>query len=329
MSRLRYIAVRAGYTVLLLAAVITLLFFFFRALPGSYLDILRAEGASQGAIETYEAAWGLDEPIYVQYFMYITNFVQLDMGQTLQYSVPVWDYVSKRIVNTVVLVLPGLTVGYIIGTTLGTYLGSVRGTRIENAGVFGLVLIGSLPRFFVAILAVIVFGINLDIFPTGGMLSAEGTALYDTAAWWRSYFTLDFLYHWTLPFLVTVLIGLYPSAMVMRTSVVEVSGQDFMYYNTISGLPYATRMVRMAHHAILPVITLYPISLGQAISGLVLIEFVFNWPGIGFTLIEAVFARDYPVVQFVFFVTATFVILANFAIDILYGVIDPRIAVGE
>lgn len=329
MSRARYIAKRAVYTFLLLWLVITLLFFFFRALPGSYLDVLRAEGASPETIQTYMEAWGLGQPLHVQYFSYIANFVQLDMGESFQYSIPVWDYVSKRILNTIVLVLPGLTVGYILGTSLGTYLGSNRGSRSENAGVFSLVMIGSLPRFFVAILAVIVFGLYFDVLPTGGMLSAEGTALYDTAAWWRSYFTLDFLYHWFLPFCVTVLIGLYPSAMVMRTSVVEVSGQDFMYYNKVSGLPYATRMIRMAHHAILPVITLYPISLGQAVSGLVLIELVFNWPGIGFTLIEAVFSRDYPVVQFVFFVTAAFVILANFVIDILYGVIDPRISVSE
>lgn len=329
MSRVRYIGLRALYTIILLWLVLTLLFFFFRALPGSYIDVLRSEGASPEAIATYRAAWGLDQPLYVQYLRYMENFVQLDMGQTLQYSIPVWDYVRKRIFNTLVLVLPGLTLGYVIGTTLGTVLGSNRGSRLEQYGVVSLVMVGSLPRFFVAVLAVIVFSIHLGIFPTGGMLSAEGTALYSGGSWWRSYFTADFLHHWILPFSVTVLIGLYPSAMVMRTSVVEVSGQDFMYYNKVSGLPYVNRLIRMAHHAILPVITLYPISLGQAISGLVLIELVFNWPGIGFTLIEAVFARDYPVVQFVFFLTATFVILANFVIDILYGVIDPRITVGE
>lgn len=329
MSRLRYIGLRAIYTIFLLWLVLTLLFFFFRALPGSYLDVLRAEGASPEAIATYKAAWGLDQPLHTQYFRYVMNFLQLEMGNTLQYSIPVWDYVSKRILNTVVLVLPGLTIGYVIGTVLGTILGNSRGSRLENYGVFSLVMVGSLPRFFIAILVVIVFGINLDILPTGGMLSAEGTALYSSAAWWRSYLTLDFFYHWILPFSVTVLIGLYPSAMVMRTSIVEVSGQDFMYYNKVSGLPYGKRLARMASHAILPVITLYPISLGQAISGLVLIELVFNWPGIGFTLIEAVFARDYPVVQFVFFVTAAFVIVANFVIDILYGVIDPRITIGE
>jgi len=329
MSRLRYIAIRGIYTLFLLWLVLTLLFFFFRALPGSYLDILRSEGASQEAIQAYKAAWGLNQPLYIQYFRYVTNFLQLDPGQSFQYSIPVWDYVSQRIVNTLVLVLPGLTTGYIIGTSLGTVLGSKRGSTTEKSGVFSLVMIGSLPRFFVAILAVIIFSLILNIFPTGNMLSPEATSLYSGASWWRAYFTFDFLEHWILPFSVTILIGLYPSAMVMRTSVVEVAGQDFMYYNEVSGLPRLKRLKRMAHHAILPVITLYPISLGQAISGLVLIELVFNWPGIGFALVEAVFARDYPVVQFVFFLTASFVIIANFVIDILYGIIDPRISLED
>jgi len=329
MSRIRYIGVRALNTIFLLWLVLTVLFLFFRLLPGSYIDILIAEGAGQETIQTYEENWRLNEPIYMQYFAYIQNFIALDMGESIQYSVPVWSYVNKRIFNTLVLVAPGVTLGYILGTIAGALLGNSRGSKMENYGVFSLVMIGSLPRFFIAILLVALFSLRLGFFPTGGMLSADLAGAYSGDNWWRAYFTRDFLHHWFLPFSVVVLVGFYPSAMVMRTSVVEVSGQDFMYYNKISGLPYGKRLARMAKHAILPVITLFPISIGQAISGLVLIEVVFNWPGIGFALVEAVFARDYPVVQFVFFVTASFVIIANFVVDILYGVIDPRITINE
>jgi peptide/nickel transport system permease protein len=113
----------------------------------------------------------------------------------------------------------------------------------------------------------------------------------------------------------------------MRTSVVEVMGQDFIYYHKVTGLPYISKLKHIGKHAILPVITLYPVSMTRAISGLVLIELVFNWPGIGFALVQGVLQRDFPVVQFVFFITAAMVVIANFGVDLLYGIIDPRISV--
>lgn len=328
MSRVRYIAWRTLNTIILLWVIITVLFLLFRLLPGSYADLLIAEGADQETVETLRAQWGLDQPLYIQYVAYLSNFVQLNMGESFQYGMPVWDYVNHRIANTLVLVAPGITIGYVIGSVIGTVLGSRKGTRLENYGVFTLVMIGSLPSFFTAILLIIIFAVYLNLFPTSGMLPA-GTAgrFGEEVVWWRLYFSTEFLRHWFLPFCVVTILGIYPSAMVMRTSVVEVSGQDFMYYNEVSGLSQKDRLIRMAHHAILPVITLFPISIGQAVSGLVLVELVFNWPGIGFTLIEAVFNRDYPVIQFVFFLTAAFVVIANFIVDIVYGVIDPRISI--
>jgi len=122
---------------------------------------------------------------------------------------------------------------------------------------------------------------------------------------------------------------LFIPSLIMRTSVVEVMGQDYTEYHRLTGLPTAKRLRHVAKHASLPVITIYPVSLARALGGLVLVETVFNWPGIGFTLVEAVLGRDYPVVQFVFFVVAAFVIISNFLIDLLYGVIDPRIRVED
>jgi len=115
----------------------------------------------------------------------------------------------------------------------------------------------------------------------------------------------------------------------MRTSVVEILGQDFAYFQRATGLPKINRMKHLAKHASLPVITLYPVSMTRAIGGLVLLETVFNWPGIGLALIEAVLDRDIPVVQFVFFLVAAFVVFGNFVVDIVYGYIDPRISIDE
>jgi peptide/nickel transport system permease protein len=173
----------------------------------------------------------------------------------------------------------------------------------------------------------VLFAVWIPIFPTGGLVSTETTMMFD--ARWRRYLTSDFLYHWTLPVSVVALRYMYGPTLIMRTSYVEVTGQDFAYYQKISGLPYLSRVRHLGRHAILPLITLYPISIVQAVSGLVLIELVFNWPGLGLTIVEAIRARDFPVIQFVFFVIAALVVLANFAVDIIYGIIDPRISVGE
>jgi peptide/nickel transport system permease protein len=113
----------------------------------------------------------------------------------------------------------------------------------------------------------------------------------------------------------------------MRTSVVETLGQDFSFYHRMTGMPKFQRMANIAKHSSLPVITVYPATMTRAIGGLVLIETVFNWPGIGFALVQAVLARDFPVVQFVFIVIAAFVISANFLVDVLYARIDPRVGV--
>lgn len=329
MSRARYISVRTLQTIFLLWLVLTFLFFFFRLMPGSFVDIMMFGGANQETIQAFKAKWGLNDPLYIQYWHYLINFLNLDMGTSLQFRTPVVEFVQMKILNTLILAAPGITVGYILGSVIGTVIGNKRGSRLERYGIITLITIGSFPGFFIGIILILIFAVWLNIFPTSGMLSAEVSAQYAGAPWWRPYFTKDFALHYALPFTVVVLRFLYAPTMVMRTSVVEVMGQDFNYYSRVTGLPYVKRMRHLAEHSILPVITLYPVSMTRAISGLVLIEIVFNWPGIGYALVQAVLSRDFPVVQFVFFVTAAIVIIANFGVDIIYGFIDPRISVGE
>ena len=329
MGRKRYMAVRTLQTVFILWFVMTFLFFFFRLLPGNYSDLMLFSGASEEAVAAFRARWGLDDPLYVQYIRYLVNFVQLDMGTSLQFKIPVIDYVKLKIFNTLILVGPAITIGYILGSALGTVFGYLRDTKLEQYGVLSLITLGAFPEFFLGIVFILIFASWLNLVPTSGMISSSVTLQYQDAAWWRPYLTTDFATHYILPFGVIVLRFLYTPTMVMRTSVVEVMGQDFVYYHKITGLPYAARLSHLAKHAVLPVITLYPVSMTRAISGLVLLEVVFNWPGIGFALVNAVLARDYPVVQFVFFMTAFFVIISNFVVDIVYGIIDPRITVGE
>ncbi|WP_170977485.1 ABC transporter permease [Halorussus salinisoli] len=326
---MRYVAIRSLQTITLLWLILTFLFFFFRLMPGSLIDQLAYQGASEQVIEATREKWGLNDPLYVQYWRYLVNFVMLDFGTSLQFRVPVLKYVRLKMFNTFVLVAPAITVAYVIGTVFGTILGNRRGSRLERYGTIPAIMFGTMPGFFISILLIVVFASFLNIFPTSGMISATTSQQFSDAAWYRSYLTADFLLHYTLPFAAIVLKFIYLPTLIMRTSVVEVSNQDFMFYHRVTGIPQWKYLKHVAKHSVLPVVTLYPTSMTRAIGGVVLVEVVFNWPGIGNALVKSVLARDYPVIQFVFFAAAAFIIIANFGVDLIYGVIDPRVSVGD
>lgn len=318
----RYFAVRSIQTVVMLALVMTALFILFRSMPGDFTSQMATAGANEEALQKIREQWHLDEPIYVQYYHYLANLIQGNLGESPVYRVDVWEFTKMRIFNTFILVAPAMTFTYIFGAVIGTVVGSSRGSKLERFGTIPVIGAGSSPAFFTAIILIVIFSIWLNIFPTSGMLSPGSN---EGVQWWMPYLSWDFAIHYTLPFAAIVARYLFIPALIMRNSVVEVMGKDFTEYYRLTGLPKMTRLRHIAKHASIPVITIYPVSLARALGGLVLIETVFNWPGIGFTLVEAVLARDYPTVQFVFFVVAAFVIISNFIVDLVYGVIDPRI----
>lgn len=329
MNQARYIGFRLVQSVFLIWAVVTLLFFFFRLMPGSYADLMLAQGASPEVAEQFVERWGLNDPLYVQYGRYMENLLHLNMGSSLQFNRPVLDVVGIRIFNSFILIAPAITFAYILGSGIGVIFGSKRGSRLERWGILPLIFLGSFPAFFTAMVLIVIFAGWLDLFPTSGMLSAQAQRQFGNAVWWRQYVSIDFAMHYILPFTAVVLRYLFLPSLIMRTNVVEVIDQDFMNYHRLTGVSTMKRLRQLAKHASLPVITLYPVSLTRALGGLVLIETVFNWQGIGFTLVNAVLSRDFPIIQFVFLLIAVFIIFANLIVDIVYGYIDPRVRIGD
>lgn len=327
MSRVRYAVARTGQIVVMLWLILTFLFFFFRLMPGSFLDIMLVGGASPEQIAQFEEKWGLNDPLYIQYLRYMVNFVTGDAGTSLNAGIPVWDLVKLRIFNSLILVGPGITTGFIVGSTIGTILGNNRGSKFEEVGIGSMIFLGTLPIFFLAIILIMVFSGHLDWLPTSGMVSTGNIGKYEGESWWRVYLSKDFAWHFILPFVTIALRYSGLPALIMRTSVAEVKNQDFIYYHRITGLNKRTRLKHIAKHASLPVLTVYPVTMTRAVGGLVLLEVVFGWPGIGYTLVSAVLGRDFPVVQFVFFLVAALVLIGNLLVDLLYGVIDPRVTV--
>lgn len=329
MSKARYYAFRTVQTVFMLWLAATLLFFLFRSMPGSFVDQMLFAGADPEVVEQFKEKWGLNDPLYIQYWRYITNLAVGETGQSLQFRQPVWEYVKMKIFNSFILVAPGITFAYLLGSLYGLIAGMNRGSILEKYGIVPIIFAGAFPTFVTSIFLIVIFASWLGWFPTGGLITAETRRLVSEAPWWRQYLTKDFLHHAALPFVAVVFRYLFLPSLIMRTSVFEVKGQGFTFYNRITGLPLLKRFRHIAKHASLPVITLYPVSMTRAIGGLVLIELVFNWPGIGNALVNGVLARDYPLVQFVFFLIAAFIIIANFLVDIIYGIVDPRISVAS
>lgn len=326
-SMKRYVIARTIQTVFVLFLVLTGLFLLFRLMPGDFTAQMAVSGASPEALDEIRDQWGLNDPLYVQYWAYLVNFIQLDMGESAIYRVDVWELTKMRIFNTFILVAPAITLTYVAGAVIGTFVGRHRGSNVEKLGIVPIIAAGSFPAFFIAIVLIIVFAGWFGLFPTSGMMSPGVSSEYD--AWWRPYFTGNFAHHYVLPFAAVVFRYLYIPSMIMRTSVIEVMDQGHTQYHRLTGLPANKLFRHTAKHASLPLITLYPVSMARALGGLVLIETVFNWPGIGFLLVESVLGRDYPVVQFVFFIVAAFVIISNFVVDLVYGTIDPRVRVED
>lgn len=328
MSRLRYYLRRTAVTVVLIFFSASALFFFFRAMPGSAVDIVAVSGASPEQLAALRAKWGLDEPLHVQYYSYITNLLTGNMGESFRYGRPVTEITLNRIFNSFILVAPAITTAYVLGATFGGAMGQSPNSNAEKYGTITMGVVGTVPSFFLGLLLVLAFAQTLDLFPTSGMLSISTQAqLGSNPSLLRLVTTADFWIHYTLPFVTIVFNYLYYPALVMRTSVVEVANQNFVYLNRIKGLDRRTRLRHLLKHASLPVITIFPLSLAKAIGGLILVEIIFNWPGIGSLLVNAVLFRDYPVVQFVFFLVAIWVIVGNYVVDICYSLLDPRVSI--
>lgn len=328
MSRLRYLTKRVAASIVLIFLIMTFLFFFFRTLPGDYGTLLVQSGASQESVEAIRAQWGLDDPLHVQYVRFLENILTGSAGTSHQFNAPVTDVVIPAMLNSIILVAPAIVVTYILGALYGTLMASNPGSKLEKYGVMPPTLIGTTPDFFIGIILIFLFASTFDLFPASGMASLETYSnLGGDPSLFQLMGTTDFWLHYTLPFTAIILKYLYYPTLIMRSSVVEVKDEAFMFYHRMTGLSSRKRFRHLLRHASLPVITIFPQTMTRSISGLVLIEVVFNWPGIGKLLVDSVLVRDTPIVQFVFIIVAVWVVIGNFLVDLSYGIIDPRISI--
>lgn len=308
--------------VLVLWALVTILFVLFRLIPGDPMAIYIDVGLPPEAQEQILAQFGLNEPIWKQYLIYIANALQGDFGRSFHYRQPVMEIIAVKFWPTMLLMSATIFVTYLLGTVIGALMGWYRGSRIEPVVVSLALVFKSAPIFWTGMLAVGFFSVQLGWFPLGGM-RAIGTNPQTFA---EQYLTLEFLHHLILPTMVGALYAMGTPMLLMRSTLLEVLDEDYIELARAKGLSeYAILFRHGMRNATLPLVTVFAISLGSAIGGQVLIEVIFRWPGLGREIVDSVSRSDYPLSQALFFTMGAMAIFFNFVADLVYGFLDPRV----
>ena len=309
---LTYIAKRLLIAVPTLLAVLTVVFFFVRIAPGDPAMIILGDQASQQALAAMRHQLGLDQPIAAQYVEFLGQVLQGDLGASLVTRQRVWSEVAGVLPYTIDLTLTALAIGVVLGLPLGIVAARHRNGAIDYLARFFSLTGLSFPAFVSAILLLLVFAIQLRWFP---VISES-----------RSGDPLDQLRALTLP---AVNLGLIMVAYVMRvarSSMLGVLGEDYIRTARAKGVP--ARMVIWRHalrNALIPVVTVVGLYLGVLIGNSVLTEIVFNRPGLGKLIINALNQRDYTLLEGMMVIYAFFIVIANLLTDLTYGLIDPRV----
>jgi len=319
---LRYVAGKLGGAAVSLLAVLVTSFFLFRLIPGDpvkYMTGGRQVSAEQ--LAAYRREFGLDLPVWEQFTDYCGKALTGDLGTSYQFRAPVIDKITEALPNT--LLLTGTA--FVLYTALGIFLGTRAAWRNGGFGDrlnTGLALtLYSIPSFWLGLLLIIVFSVGIGpipgLFPTGGMESGgeEGFA-----------YVVDVAHHLVLPVVTLVAVEYGQTLLVTRSALLDEMGSDYLTTARAKGL--RDDLVRRRHavpNALLPTVTLIFINLGRTVAGVILVETVFSWPGLGGLFYQALSVPDLPLVQGLFFVFAAAVIVMNTLADLIYPLLDPRV----
>ena len=318
---------KLGFYLVALWAAVTLNFFIPRLLPGSPVDAVLAKLALRGPVDagtrrSIEVMLGADseKPLAQEYIDYLGGLVTGDLGVSVTYfPTPVIEVVGQSLPWTLVLVGLATAFTFVLGMVLGTVVGWRRGTWLDSL-IPATTILQAVPYFWLALLFIYVLSVNLGMFPiSGGYDFTLVRPAFDYP------FLSNALYHGFLPALTIVLSSLGGWLLGMRNMMVSTLSEDYILTAEAKGLsPRRVMIMYAARNAMLPSVSGFAISLGFVVSGSIVVETVFSYPGVGFTMLQAVQNNDYSLMQGMFLIITVSVLAANLVVDLLYGVIDPR-----
>jgi peptide/nickel transport system permease protein len=318
---LTYVAQRAVQFVPAVLFVVVLTFALVRLAAGDPVFVLAGEsGADPAYYEMMRGRLGLDKPIHMQFAGYVWSLLHGDFGRSHISRVPVLTLIWERVPATALLAAAAIVFSTVVGMALGTVSALKAGGAIDRAVIVGSLVGYATPLFWLGQILILVFALQLGVFPVGGMQSLGG----ERGGWAHVW---DVGRHLVLPAVSLGLGQLAVVARITRSSLLNVLGQDFVRTARAKGLPESIVVGKHAsRNAVLPVITVVGANVAFLAGGSVLVELIFGWPGIGRLLYDALLQRDYPVTTGVFLVVSLAVLITSFAMDILYALVNPRIS---
>lgn len=313
----RYVIARSIQTFITLIIILTLIFIMFESLPAKAQDLLIinpniTEGQKQHLIEQF----GFDKPVLERYFIYMKNMLTGQFGISFTHAQSVSDMLEERIPRTLLLFGLATILAYLIGIYLGALIAWKRGGVLDGTSVVVSLTFYNMPSFWIGLIFLVVFAAELNLFPLTGWYDPT----YNMGRW------LNIAWHMTLPLVVLLLLELAGTILLMRTAMLDIIGENYMVTAKAIGLPERTVLFRHgARNAMLPVVTSFIMSIVFAVSGAVVLENVFSFPGMGALYIEALTQLDFPTAQACIYIITLLVLVGNFVADMIYGYLDPRV----
>lgn len=305
----------------MMLAVIVFSFILLRFLPGDVADVLAAQSGAATAegMEEMRRNLGLDQPYVLQLLTYMKKVAMLDLGHSLRFNMPVSDLIMERLPSTLALMVSALGMALVLGVILGWLMAIFRGGILDRVMQVIVMLLYSTPGFWIGLMAIVLFSVHLGWLPSGGNYTI-----------WESYTGMDAvtdrLSHLVLPSIALASFYVAIYAPLMRASMIEVLHQDFMRTARAKGLhPVVIQFRHALKNALIPVTTMAGLHVANLLGGAVVIETVFNWPGMGRLTLEAVTGRDSNVLLGVLLLSALIVVVINLLMDLLQMWLDPRI----
>ena len=302
-------------------AIAALNFLLLHLAPGDAADIVAAQsgGASAEFVAELRHAFGLDRPLWQQFFIYIGRLLTFDLGWSNVQQRPVFELIADRVPATLLLMVTAIFIAIAIGVLLGILTAMRHRTWVDAVVSILALVVYATPQFWLGLMLIVLFSITFAVLPSGGMM----TIATDMSAPAR---IVDVMRHLVLPAITLGLFYVAVYARLMRASMLEVLTFDFITTARAKGLTEVrVGLIHAASNAILPVVTLAGVQVGHLLGGSILVETVFGWPGLGRLVFDALLQRDLNLLLGVLFISSIVVVLANLAVDLLYGLLDPRI----
>ena len=334
---LQFILQRLGLVIPTFIGITLLTFIFVHLIPGDPVMIMAGErGLSPERHAYLMAELGLDKPLWQQYLNYLNGIMHGDLGISLKSRIPVWDEFLPRFKATLELGICAMIFVVSVGIPVGVLAAVKRGSIFDHTAISVSLAGYSMPIFWWGIMLIMLVSVKLDLTPVSGRLADSvflddsypltGFMLIDTLFWGEEGDFLDALHHIILP---AIVLGTIPLAVIVRmtrSAMLEVLGEDYIRTARAKGLSRArVILIHALRNAMLPVVTVIGLQVGTMLAGAILTETIFSWPGLGRWLIDALQRRDYPVVQGGVLLIATMIIFVNLLVDVLYGIVNPRI----